>query len=226
VRLFVTRAQDVLPGFILAPDDASTVAAICRRLDGLPLAIELAAARVKVLSLAAFNDRLAHGLKVLSSARRDSFARQYTLRAAIAWSYDLLSEDEQKLFRRLGVFVGGWSLEAAEAVCDQGHLDTDVLDGLASLVEKSLVLTDELRERFSMLETIQAFAVERLDDSKEAEDIRSKHAEFLWALAERAEPYLIGADQREWLDRLEADHDNLRSAVERCLAHDRKAQLR
>jgi predicted ATPase/class 3 adenylate cyclase len=218
VRLFVARARDVHPGFALIPDDASAVAEICRRLDGLPLAIELAAARAKVLSLPALAKRLELGLKVLTSGRRDASARQRTLRGAIAWSYDLLTEDEQTLFRRLGVFAGGWSLEAAEAVCDQGDLDLDVLDGLASLVNKSLVRTDEHRERFSMLETIREFAAERLEESGEAEDKGWAHAEFFRATAEKAEPHLVGPDQKQWLDRMELERANFHAALESSIA--------
>jgi len=213
VALFLSRAKDVRPDLEPGPSDLSLVADICRRLDGLPLAIELAAARVKVLSLPALNERLAHGLKVLTSGRRDASERQRTLRGAIAWSYDLLAVGEETLFRRLGLFAGGFSLEAAEAVCDRGDLDLDVLDGLASLVDKSLVRTDELRERFSMLETIREFALETLEESGEGEDLRRAHAEFFRALAEEAEPHLVGRHQKDWLDRLERDLDNIRAAL-------------
>jgi predicted ATPase len=187
VELFVARARDVDPGFDLTPQEAPTVAAICRRLDGLPLAIELAAARVKVLSLSALNDRLGRGLKVLSSGRRDASDRQRTLRGAIAWSYDLLTPDEQTLFRRLGVFAGGFTLAAAETVCDRGDLDTDVLDGLASLVDKSLVRADELRERFTLLETIREFSLEKLEESGEAEETQ-KGARRVFPYAGGGEP--------------------------------------
>ena len=218
VELFVARAKDVRPGFTLAPGDASIVAEVCRRLDGLPLAIELAAARVKVLSLPALNDRLAQGLKVLTSGRRDATVRHRTLRGAIAWSYDLLSEDEQALFRRLGVFAGGWTLDAAEQVCDRGDLSLGVLDSLASLIDKSLVRTNERRERFSMLETIRAFAAERLDESGEVEEIRRAHAEVFRQFVEEAEPHLIGPEQKQWLDRLETDLPNLRETAFRSRA--------
>jgi predicted ATPase/class 3 adenylate cyclase len=225
VELFVTRAQDVRPDFRLTPDDAAVVAEICRRLDGLPLGIELAAARVKVLSLPALKERLEQSLKVLSSGKRDASERQRTLRGAIAWSYDLLSSDEQTLFRRLGVFTGGWSLEAAEQVGDGGDLDTDVLDGLASLVDKSLVRTDEEQERFSMLETIREFASERLEESREAEDSRRRHAEFFRGLAEEAEPHLVGRDPKTWLDRLEQEHANLRTALEWAVTRDERLAI-
>ena len=214
VELFVARARDVRPDFTLTLDDAAAVAEVCQRLDGLPLAIELAAARVKVLSPTALNERLAQGFKVLSPGRRDATERQRTLRGAIAWSYDLLTEDEQRLFLRLGVFAGGWSLDAPEQVCDRADLDLDVLDGLASLVDKSLVRTDEHRERFSMLETIRQFALARLEELGEVEETKRAHAEFFRALTEEAEPLLIGAEQKQWLDRLERDHDNIRAALD------------
>jgi len=214
VALFTERARGVRADFALTEDNVAAVIAICRRLDGLPLAIELAAARVKVLSPQGLLDRLDHSLRLLSSGRRDASERQRTLRGAVTWSYELLSENEQKLFCRLGVFSGGWSLEAAEAVCERSDLELEVLDGLASLVDKSLVRAvagDE--ERFSMLETIREFAIERLDESEEAEEFRRAHAEYFRGLAEEAEPHLVGEDQKEWLDRLERDHDNVRGAL-------------
>ena len=214
VQLFLARAQEVVPGFDVTTEDAPTVAEICRRLDGLPLALELAAARVKVLSLAALNDRLVQGLKVLTSTRRDATERQRTLKGAIAWSYDLLTQDEQTLFRRLGIFAGGFSLEAAEQVCDGGDLDTDVLDALSSLVDKSLMRTDDLRERFSMLETIREFALEQLEDSGEADEIRRAHAEFFRALAAESYPAFAGAHQLATLAVLRREQENLRAALE------------
>jgi predicted ATPase len=213
VELFVARARAVRPGLGVNGEDARHVAAICRRLDGLPLAIELAAARVKVLSLAALASRLETSLAVVGTGRRDASARQRTLQGAIAWSYELLDEDEQRLFARLGVFAGGWSLEAAEAVCDRNDLAVDVLDGIASLVDKSLVRVEGDEARFSMLETIREFSLEKLEESGEAHEIRSAHAEYFRALAEEAEPHLVGADQKEWLDRLELDLPNLRVAL-------------
>nr|MBA2313000.1 tetratricopeptide repeat protein [Actinomycetota bacterium] len=214
VALFIERAGGVRADFTLTEDNVAAVIAICRRLDGLPLAIELAAARIKVLAPHGLLDRLDHSLKLLSSGRRDASERQRTLRGAISWSYDLLSEVEQRLFSRLGVFAGGWSLDAAEQVCDRGDLDLEVLDGLASLVDKSLVRAvagDE--ERFSMLETIREFATESLEESGEAQEIRRAHAEYFRGLAEEAEPHLVGENQKEWLDRLERDLGNIRAAL-------------
>jgi predicted ATPase/class 3 adenylate cyclase len=214
VALFVARAHAVKADFVLGQDNASDVAAICRRLDGLPLALELAAARINLLSPSSLLARLDQGLKVLSAGRRDASDRQRTLRGAIAWSYELLSQDEQALFRRLAVFAGGWSLEAAESVCDRGDLELDVLDGLASLADKSLVRTSATdADRFTMLETIREFALEKLEDSGEAQNIKRAHADYFRALAEEAEPHLIDESQEEWLDRLEAEHDNLRATL-------------
>jgi len=213
VDLFVGRAQAVRPGFTVPPEAAPDVARICRRVDGLPLAIELAAARVKVLSLPALATRLEQSFAALGAGRRGASARQRTLRGAMAWSYELLSEDEQSLFARLGVFVGGWSLEAAEAVCDRGGLHVDVLDGLASLVDKSLVrAVQEDEERFTMLETIRDFAADKLQESEATEEVRRAHFEYFRKVAEEAEQHLIGRDQREWLFRLVTELPNLRTA--------------
>jgi tetratricopeptide (TPR) repeat protein len=163
---------------------------------------------------------------VLSAGRRDASDRQRTLRGAIAWSYELLSRDEQRLFRRLAVFAGGWSLEAAESVCDSGDLELDVLDGLASLADKSLVRTGATEaDRFTMLETIREFALEKLEESGEAEDIRRAHADHFKRLAEEAEPHLIGQHQKEWLDRLEEEHDNVRTTLGWYLATDPHAAM-
>jgi len=214
VVLFTRRARAVKADFALTKDNAADVAAICRRLDGLPLALELAAARVNLLAPSALLARLDQGLKVLTSGRRDASERQRTLRGAIEWSYDLLAPDEQTLFRRLGVFAGGWTLEAAEAVCDRGDLDTDVLEGLASLVDKSLVRATGDQERFSILETIREFAADRLKESGEVEEVTRAHADYFCQLVEDAEPHLVGAAQKQWLDRLEREHDNIRRALD------------
>jgi len=220
VALFTERARAVKAGFSLTSDNAAEVAAICRRLDGLPLALELAAARVKVLSPKGLLDRLDHSLRLLSSGRRDASERQRTLRGAISWSYELLAEGEQRLFRRLGVFSGGWSLQAAEEVCDRGDLDLDVLDGLASLVDKSLVRAvagDE--ERFSMLETIREFAIERLEESGEAQEIRRAHAEFLRTMAKEEWPVLASSAPTEALEHLRPETDNMRAAFRWSATH-------
>jgi predicted ATPase/class 3 adenylate cyclase len=202
VALFETRARAVKRDF--APN--GEVREICARLDHLPLAIELAAARVKVLSLSALLERLERRLPLLAGGTRDAPERQRTLRATIEWSHDLLNQDEQTLFRRLAIFRGGCTLKAAESVCEAD------LDTLASLVEKSLVRVRE-GERFWMLETIREYAAEKLDQSGEEEELRQRHAEHFLALAEEAEPHLEG-DPKEWLDRLDPEHDNLRAALD------------
>ena len=214
VALFVDRAKAVRPDFELTDAIAPIVAEICARLDGLPLAIELAAARIKVLPPAALLSRLERRLPLLTGGRRDAPERQRTLRDTIAWSYDLLAQDECQLFRRLGVFVGGWTMEAAEAVANpEGNLD--VLGGLTSLVEMSLVRLDETESepRFRMLETIREYAVDRLIEADEDAAMRERHAAFYLAFAEAAEPELVRANQVEWLDRLAADGPNITAAL-------------
>ena len=252
VDLFTRRARAVKPGFELTETDAPVVAAICRRLDGLPLAIELAAARSKVLSPRALYARLAGGdeggvvlsrpsgssLQLLTGGARDLPARQQTLRATIAWSYDLLSSEEQALFRRLAVFVDGCTLDAAEAVCappvDPGarsgehvsrpysdHCPPPVLDRLASLVDKSLLRQEDGRggadptgePRFLMLQTVLEYARERLEASDDLEAVRRRHAAYFLALAEQAEPQLYRSEQRAWHERLDTEHNNLRAAL-------------
>jgi predicted ATPase/class 3 adenylate cyclase len=228
VRLFVERAQAVRSGFTLTPETAAAVAEITRRLDGLPLAIELAAARVRLLPPAALLARLEKRLPLLTGGPRDAPARQQTLRDAIAWSYDLLTANEQALFRRLSIFAGGFSLEAAEAVANPGA-ELDVLDGLDRLSEHSLlrpVAGAEGEPRFVMLETIREYGLERLEEGGEAETARLAHTEFFLALVEEAEPRLTSPEQLLWLERLEAEHDNLRAALGWALAGDAQVALR
>lgn len=218
VALFVQRARAVKPGFTLEAVNASAVVEICTRLDGLPLAIELAAARIKVLSPRAILTRLQHRFDLLTGGARDLPTRHRTLREAIAWSYDLLAKDEKKLFRRLAVFVGGHSLEAAEQVCRAvADLSVEVLDRLASLVDKNLVRQEEQPDgepRFSMLETIREFDLECLIASGDEAMARRAHRDFFLALAEEAEPQLTGPQQVAWLARLEKEHDNLCAALD------------
>ncbi|MFN2589724.1 MAG: adenylate/guanylate cyclase domain-containing protein [Actinomycetota bacterium] len=216
VALFIDRASAVKPDFAVTNENAPAVAEICARLDGLPLAIELAAARIRVLTPDGILARLGDRLALLQGGARDLPARQQTLRQAIAWSHDLLSDSERRSFARLGVFMGGWTLEDAEAVLGPaGDLGTDVLEAVESLVDKSLVVTRDAAggARFDMLETIRAFAVERLEEDDEA-DVRRRHAEAYLALAEQALPHLTTRDARRWLDRLEPEHDNVRAALE------------
>ncbi len=225
VELFVQRAQAIKPEFHLTNETAPAVAEICYRLDGLPLAIELAAARVKLLPPRAMLARLEHRLEFLTSGARDLPARQQTLRNAIAWSYDLLDENERKLFRRLSVFVGGCTLDAAEAVArdnverERGseRAPGSVLDQLSSLLDKSLLREVEAANgepRFVMLELLREFGLEQLEASGEQETIRHRHANFFLALAEQAEASLESGEQLEWMNRMEREHDNLRAALE------------
>lgn len=217
VRLFIERAVAARPGFAVTNENAPAVAEITARLDGLPLAIELAAARLRLLTPQAILARLGDRLGLLSGGARDLPERQQTLRAAIAWSYDLLASGERDLFERAGVFMGGWSLEAAEAIGAVGDgPGMDVLDGLASLAEKSLLRPQEDAHgdsRFLMLETIRAFAVERLDARPDVSAIRERHATWYLDFAEATGANLGGGDRRDRLTRLEDDHDNIRAAL-------------
>ncbi len=215
VRLFIDRAVAVKSDFALTNQNALAVAKICARLDGLPLAIELAAAWTKLLPPPALLVRLEQRRLALAGGPRDLPERQQTLRGAIAWSYDLLLAAEQALFRRLAVFVGGCSVEAAEAVATTGALAVDVFDGLAALVDKSLLRQTEGYEgeaRFTMLETIREYGLEQLEASGEAELTRRAHAAHLLALAEEMSPLTWGSEQAHVLDRLEGELDNLRAA--------------
>jgi predicted ATPase len=217
VALFIQRVLAVRPDFAVTNENAPAVAEICHRLDGLPLAIELAAARVRLLPPQAMLAHLDRRLPLLTGGARDLPARQQTLRRAIDWSYDLLAEAEQALFRRLAAFVGGCTLEAVEAVCNgAGDLQVDALEGVASLVDKSLLQQEAQPDggpRFRMLETIREYGLERLEASGEAEGTRGRHAAFFRALAEQAEPELLGPQQAAWLARLEPEYDNLRAAL-------------
>ncbi|CAA9576383.1 MAG: Transcriptional regulator, AfsR family, partial [uncultured Thermomicrobiales bacterium] len=228
VALFVERARAVKPGFALDETNAVAVAGIVRRLDGLPLAIELAAARVRVLAPPALLARLDRALPLLTSGPRDAPARQRTLRDAIAWSHGLLSPDERDLFRRLAVFVGGFTLEATEAVADLGG-ELDALGGLEGLAEDSLLRPAEGpggEPRFTMLATVREFAREQLEASGEAAVAHGRHAAFFTVLAESAAPELTGPDQGAWLARLEAEHDNLRAALVWAEGHEPESCLR
>src|SRR6266568_1233775 len=219
LALFVQRAAAVKPDFELSRENASSVMEICARLDGLPLAIELAAARVKVLSLSDMRTRLKSRLQLLTGGARDLPHRQQTLRAAIDWSYDLLSTAEQKLFRRLSVFAGGCTLEGAEAVCDaKVDLGLNLLDGMASMVDESLVQQVEQasgESRFMMLETIREYALEKLEASGEAVLTKRAHAAYYLVLAEEDAPEQAGTGGAEWLERLTLENDNFRAALER-----------
>jgi predicted ATPase/serine/threonine protein kinase len=218
VHLFVQRAAAAKPDFELNQQNAAAIAEICARLDGLPLAIELAAVRVKVLSPSSMQARLASRLELLTGGARDLPQRQQTLRATIDWSYDLLSAAEQKLFRRLSVFAGGCTLEGVEAVCNtRGDLDLDLLDGMTSMVDKSLMQQMEAggREpRFAMLETIREYAREKLEASSEEALTRRAHAAYCLVLAEEGASVQGSDGEAEWLERLALEHDNCRAALE------------
>jgi predicted ATPase/class 3 adenylate cyclase len=220
VRLFIERATAVKPDFAVTNDNAPAVAAICARLRGMPLAIELAAARVKVLSPDAILARLTHQLAALGAGSRDLPERQQTLRGAIAWSYDILDDGDRRLLERLSVFRGGIDLAAAEAVCGPAEeLDRDVVDGLGELADQSLLRVVEGGEaRFQMLESIREFAAEMLASRGEVELGRQRFGTWFLDLAEQARPLLAGPDQRRWLDRLELEHDNIRAALDRAAA--------
>jgi predicted ATPase/class 3 adenylate cyclase len=217
IRLFVERVTAAQPAFTLNPENAAAVVGVCRRLDGIPLAIELAAARTRALSVGQIAARLDESFSLLTGGARTALPRQQTLRGTLDWSYDLLSRDERVLLRRLSVFAGGWTLEAAEAVCSYDGIEAqDVLDLLTQLVFKSLVVMDpqEGHVRYRLLETVREYSRGRLKESGEAAGPRQRHLRWYLRLAEGAEPELVGADQKAWLDRLEVEHDNLRAALE------------
>jgi predicted ATPase/DNA-binding CsgD family transcriptional regulator len=219
VALFVERAGAARPSFALTEENAAAVAEICARLDGLPLAIELAAARVRLLAPGAILERLDQRLDLLGEGPRDWPARHRTARALVDWSYDLLSEEQRVLLRRLSVFAGGWTVEAAEAVCGFGVLDsTAVMDLLARLVDQSLVLAEEQggAGRFRLLETIREFGLEQLEVHGGGAPTRRRHAQHYLAFVEEADLRLRGPEGQTWLDRLEAEHDNLRAALAWC----------
>src|SRR5258706_2268603 len=217
VALFLERVRAINPDFQLTSANIRAIAEICIRLDGLPLAIELAAARIKLLPPQALLARLRHRLHILTSVAQDVPTRQQTLRNTLAWSYDLLDAREQQLFRRLSVFVGGCTLEAVEGLYTAlGEMPTDVLDGMTSLIDKSLLQQTELdgeEPRPVMLETIREYGLETLLASGEMESTRQAHAEYYLRLSERAELELGGPQQATWLEQLEREHDNLRAAL-------------
>lgn len=250
VQLFVDRAAYGVPDYALTSQNAPAIAQVCHRLDGIPLAIELAAARVRSLPVDEIAGRLGNMFHLLTGGSRTLLKRQQTLRALVDWSYDLLNDAEKTMLHRLAVFAGGWTLEAAEAICaDQGDFEApadpsaaagqalqgahgshdagarsafsparlhrfDILDLLASLVDKSLVIYDEVRERYRMLEVIRQYAQEKLVQGVEDASVRSRHCDTYLALVEEAEINMYGPDQGRWFDRAEAEHDNLRSALQ------------
>ena len=242
VQLFTERAQSAVPSFKLREENLSAIAQLCHHLDGIPLAIELAAARLKLLSVEEIAARLDDRFHLLRGGARTALPRHQTLQALIDWSHDLLSEPERVLLRRLSVFAGGWTLEGAESVTSvtrsemlpNAHpgetlVPANVLDLLAALVNKSLIIAENKpgqETRYTMLETIRQYASEKLLQAGEGESVRKRHAAYYVDLAERAEPSLRAHDMVRWLDRLEADHENIRSVLEWALEGDIEAELR
>lgn len=220
-RLFADRAALADPAFPLDDHNAPTIAEICHKLDGIPLAIELAAARVRFLSVEGIAERLTDRFRLLTGGSRTAMPRHQTLRATVDWSYELLSNPEKLILNRLGVFNGGFSIDAAEAICQDGS--SEAFELLGQLVNKSLVMREERHQavdRYQQLETIRHYALDRLVASGEVEQFRGRHARYFVELAEAAEPHLRGPEQASWLARLENDHDNLRAAMEWCRATD------
>jgi predicted ATPase/DNA-binding SARP family transcriptional activator/DNA-binding CsgD family transcriptional regulator len=217
IKLFVERARQRLPSFELTPQNAGAVASVCGKLDGIPLAIELATARMGVLAVEQVAQRLDVSLDVLKGAGRGAVPRQQTMRATLDWSHDLLGEDEQRLLGRLSVFAGGWTLEAAESVCSGRDIEAEaLLDLLGGLVDKSLVAAGAHEDgavRYRMLEPIRQYAAQKLEEGGGAGGLRDRHAAFFLAMAEEAEPELSGPRQEVWMERLEREHDNMRTAL-------------
>jgi predicted ATPase/class 3 adenylate cyclase/Tfp pilus assembly protein PilF len=217
-RLFVERAKSALPDFTITGHNAPAIAEVCRRLDGIPLAIELAAARVNVLRVEQVAARLSDRFRLLTGGSRTALPRQQTLRAMMDWSYDLLQDDERLLLRRTSVFAGGWELEAAESICGWKGLEAnEVLEVLTRLVNKSLVVAERhsgAEARYHLLETVRQYAREKLSEAGEIEEARNRHLEYFMHLAEAAEPELLRSKQVGWLKRLEDDFDNFRAALE------------
>ncbi|MDQ2692416.1 MAG: tetratricopeptide repeat protein, partial [Chloroflexota bacterium] len=228
IRLFVERGTTAKPDFLLTRENIPFVAQICERLDGIPLAIELAAARVKVLSPEQIASRLDDRFRLLTGGARTALPRQQTLRALIDWSYSLLSEAEKLVFRRLAVFTGGWTLEAAEFVCGEGRQEQDILDLMSRLVDKSLVIMKETEGgiRYHRLETIRQYSRERFFETEEVEAIRDRHLVYYVQLSEEIERGLQGPARRLWVFRSEAEQENLRIAIEWGLVQDPESPLR
>lgn len=225
VMLFAERARAARPSFVLTPENIADAAAICSRLDGLPLAIELAAARVKILSPGNVLSKLDNRLNLLTGGARDLPKRQKTMRGAVLWSYELLNDEEKAVFALLSVFSGGFRIDSAEHVCGPAaeSFSAETIDVISSLIDKSLLLKKETKDgesRFRMLEVVRDFAHEMLDAGGQVDEARRRHAEFFVGLAETAEPLLQGAQSDIWLAKLEEEHDNLRAAMEWGLANE------
>ena len=217
IALFLERARLVQPDFQLTSENATALAQLCHHLDGIALALELAAARMRSLSVHEICSRLDHRFRLLTGGSRTALPRQQTLRALMDWSYELLNDQEKRLLSRLSVFAGGWSLHAAEAIGSGGDIeDWEVLDLLTSLADKSLVAAavEGERTRYRLLETVREYAGDRLEELGEGERVRERHQTYFLAFAEEAEPNLTGREQADWLERLEREHDNLRAALQ------------
>jgi non-specific serine/threonine protein kinase len=217
VRLLVDRARLLRPGFSVTAENAASLASICYRLDGIPLAIELAAPRLRSMSVEELSQGLDRRFALLTDGSRTALPRHRTLRSTIDWSYDLLREPEKLFLQRLSVFAGGWTLAAAEEVCaGEGIEQRDVLDLLTSLADKSLVVPEQedAQTRYRLLETVRQYARDRLEDNGGSAAARVRHRDYYLALAEEADPKLRGAEQAEWLRRLENEHENLRAGLE------------
>jgi predicted ATPase/DNA-binding CsgD family transcriptional regulator len=228
VRLFIDRATAAVPTFTVTNHNAPSLAQVCHRLDGIPLAIELAAAKIRVLSIEQIAKRLDDRFRLLTGGSRTALERHQTLRAAIDWSYNLLSPAEQVLFQRLSVFVGGWTLEAAESVCEGGSVNSEeILNLLEQLIHKSLVLKEEEQSesRYQMLETIRQYALEKLIQAGEEQGIRDRHLLYFLKLSEQIEPGLVGPGQKEWFARTENERNNLRVALGHAIGTDVEAGL-
>ncbi|WP_309715233.1 tetratricopeptide repeat protein [Armatimonas sp.] len=227
VRLFLERATQVQPAFAVTSANAPTLASVCHRLDGIPLAIELAAARVRSLSIEDINGKLDQRFRLLTGGSRTALPRQQTLRSLIDWSYDLLTDTEKVLLARLSVFSGGWALESAESVGSGDPLeDWEVLDLLTSLVDKSLVMAESKEEatRYRLLETVRQYARERLETSGEADAVHTRHQDYFVRLSEEAGPLLMSPEQKTWLARLEQEQENFRAAMEWSLSDDKSVE--
>jgi len=217
VRMFVDRARLLRPYFSVTPDNAASLASICHRLDGIPLAIELAAPRLRSMSVEELSQRLDQRFALLTDGSRTALPRHRTLRSMIDWGYDLLREREKLLLQRLSVFAGGWTLAAAEEVCAGAGIESrDLIDLLSSLADKSMVVAEQedAQTRFRLLETVRQYARGRLEDTGGSAAVRLRHRDYYLALADEASPKLKGAEQSQWLQRLEEEHENLRAALE------------
>ena len=229
VRLFIERATLIQPQFSLTDQNANSVAQICHRLSGMPLAIELAAARIRMMTIDEIASRLNDRFSLLTSGNRSALPRQQTLRATIDWSHDLLTEPERILFRRLAVFAGGFTLDAAESICSHHDVQqSEVLDLLGRLVDKSLVVVEAAAEdgqtRYRFLETIREYALQKLKNADEESSIRDQHLEYFRKLAEETEPHLYASEQAEWFGRTDAEIDNLRAALDWSVVDDAGAE--